>query len=134
MARDVLDMRRAIAMEKGEDDIWDLKNAAGGMIDVEFVAQYLQLAFASEKADILDTRTLTVLDNAGRLGCLAQADVTVLRAAMRLYQDLNQILRLCLSDAFKPETAGSDLLRILTRSADEPDFSSLEARLKATKV
>jgi len=134
VARDVLDMRRAIAMEKGEDDIWDLKNAAGGMIDVEFIAQYLQLACAAEKPDILDTRTLTVLENAARLGCLDQADATVLRAAMRLYQDLNQILRLCLSSAFKPDTAGSDLLRILTRAADEPDFSALEARLKDTQI
>jgi glutamate-ammonia-ligase adenylyltransferase len=49
---------------------------------------------------------------------------------MRLYQDLNQILRLCVSGRFKPDTAGADLLRLLARAAGEPDFSALEARLK----
>src|SRR3981081_3634553 len=29
VAHDVAEMRRAIALEKGEDDIWDLKYAAG---------------------------------------------------------------------------------------------------------
>src|SRR6202008_1467260 len=40
---DVADMRRAIAQEKGESDHWDLKNAAGGIPAIDFIAQYLQL-------------------------------------------------------------------------------------------
>ncbi len=130
IANDVLEMRQAIAQEKGEADIWDLKYAAGGLIDIEFAAQYLQLVHASEQPSILDTSTLGVLDAAARLGILPQPDADVLRPAMRLYQDLNQILRLCVSGRFKPDTAGADLLRLLARAADEPDFSALEARLK----
>jgi glutamate-ammonia-ligase adenylyltransferase len=123
-------MRQAIAQEKGEADIWDLKYAAGGLIDIEFAAQYLQIVHASEQPSILDTSTLNVLDAAARRGVLHQEDADVLRPAMRLYQDLNQILRLCVSGRFKPDTAGADLLRLLARAADEPDFSALEARLK----
>src|SRR6185437_9647507 len=67
VAADVVDMRRAIALEKGED-IWDLKYASGGLVDVDFIAQYLQLVHAAEKPDILDVSTLQVLDNAARLG------------------------------------------------------------------
>jgi glutamate-ammonia-ligase adenylyltransferase len=130
IANDVLEMRQAIAQEKGEADIWDLKYAAGGLIDIEFAAQYLQLVHASEQPSILDTSTLGVLDAAARLSILQQPDADVLRPAMRLYQDLNQILRLCVSGRFKPDTAGADLLRLLARAADEPDFSALEARLK----
>jgi glutamate-ammonia-ligase adenylyltransferase len=58
----------------------------------------------------------------------------VLRPAARLYQDLSQILRLCLSERFRPETAGADLMGLLARAADEPDFSTLEARVKDTQV
>ena len=36
---DVLEMRRAMVLEKGEDGAWDLKQAAGGLVDIEFVAQ-----------------------------------------------------------------------------------------------
>ena len=53
---------------------------------------------------------------------------------MRLYHDLTQILRLCVSERFKPETAGDDLLRVMARAGDTPDFSSLEARVKETQA
>src|ERR1700761_7040464 len=108
-AIDVADMRRAIAQEKGENDIWDLKNAAGGLTDIDFIAQYLQLVHAAHKPDILDVNTLKVLDNAERLGVLLHSDAEVLRSAGRLYSDLTQILRLCVSGRFKPDTAGVDI-------------------------
>ncbi|MDQ8728584.1 bifunctional [glutamine synthetase] adenylyltransferase/[glutamine synthetase]-adenylyl-L-tyrosine phosphorylase [Bradyrhizobium sp. LHD-71] len=134
IANDVLEMRQAIAQEKGDADIWDIKHAAGGLIDIEFAAQYLQLVHASEQPSILDTSTMNVLDAAARLGVLQQEDADVLRPAMRLYQDLSQILRLCLNERFKPDSAGADLLRLLARAADVPDFSALEARLKETEA
>jgi glutamate-ammonia-ligase adenylyltransferase len=133
-AIDVADMRRAIALEKGEDDIWDLKYAAGGMVDIDFIAQYLQLVYAADQPGILDVNTMRVLDNAARLGVLPQSSAEVLRAAARLYHDLTQILRLCVTERFKPETAGEDLLRVMARAGDAPDFSSLEARVKETEA
>jgi glutamate-ammonia-ligase adenylyltransferase len=134
IANDVLEMRRAIAEEKGESDIWDLKYAAGGMIDIEFIAQYLQLIHAADKPDILDVSTVQVLTNAAGLGILSQSDADVLRAAARLYHDLTQIIRLCVSAKFNPETAGEDLLRVLTRAGDAPDFSALEAHVRETQI
>jgi glutamate-ammonia-ligase adenylyltransferase len=133
VASDVVEMRRAVALEKGERDVWDLKYAAGGTVDIDFIAQYLQLVHAAEKPDILDVSTLHVLDNAARLGVLPQSAAEVLRPAARLYHDLTQILRLCVSEGFKPETAGEDLLRVMARAGDAPDFSSLEARVKETQ-
>jgi glutamate-ammonia-ligase adenylyltransferase len=133
VASDVVEMRRAVALEKGERDVWDLKYAAGGMVDIDFIAQYLQLVHAAEKPDILDVSTLHVLDNAARLGVLPQSAAEVLRPAARLYHDLTQILRLCVNERFKPETAGEDLLRVMARAGDAPDFSSLEARVKETQ-
>jgi glutamate-ammonia-ligase adenylyltransferase len=134
VARDVADMRRAIALEKGEGDPWDLKYAAGGMVDIDFVAQYLQLIHAAAKPDILDVSTLQVLDNAERLEVLAHADADILRQAARLYHDLTQILRLCVSDRFKPDSAGEDLLHVMARAGDAPHFSALEARVRETQT
>jgi [glutamine synthetase] adenylyltransferase / [glutamine synthetase]-adenylyl-L-tyrosine phosphorylase len=133
-ASDVADMRRAIALEKGEDERWDLKYAAGGLVDIDFIAQYLQLVHAAEKPDILDVNTLEVLDHAAKLGLLAPSEAEVLRSAARLYRDLTQILRLCVSDQFKPEAAGEDLLQVMARAGDAPDFSALEARVKETQA
>jgi glutamate-ammonia-ligase adenylyltransferase len=134
VAADVADMRRAIALEKGEDDIWDMKYVAGGLVDIDFIAQYLQLAHAAEKPDILDVGTVQVLDNAARLGVLQASSAEILRAAARLYHDLTQVLRLCVSGKFNPDAAGEDLQRVMARAGDAPDFSSLEARLKETQT
>ena len=126
-------MRRAIAMEKGEDDLWDLKYAAGGLLDIDFIAQYLQLVHAAEKPEILDVSTLHVLDNAAHLGVLPQSSADILRPAARLYHDLTQILRLCVSDRFKPERRATTCC-VMARAGDAPDFSSLEARVKETQA
>jgi [glutamine synthetase] adenylyltransferase / [glutamine synthetase]-adenylyl-L-tyrosine phosphorylase len=134
IASDVAEMRHAIGLEKGEDDIWDIKHAAGGMVDIEFIAQYLQLVHAAEKPEILSISTQQVLENATRLGVLPQEAADVLRSAVRLYHDLTQVLRLCVSDKFKPETAGTDLLRMMARVGDAPDFSALEARVRETQA
>ena len=133
-AADVADMRRAIAQEKGEDDVWDLKYAAGGIVDIDFIAQYLQLVHAAEKPDILNVSTLAVLDNAAKLGVLPQSEAEILRSAARLYHDLTQIIRLCVTGKFNPETAGEDLRRVMARAGDTPDFSALEARVRETQA
>jgi glutamate-ammonia-ligase adenylyltransferase len=134
LAGDVAEMRRAIAQEKGEDDRWDLKYVAGGLIDIEFIAQHLQLIHATAIPDILDTSTARVLDKAWRLGVLPTEHAEVLRPAVRLYHDLTQILRLCLPGAFDPKTAAPGLCGLLTRAADVPDVATLDAFMAETQT
>jgi glutamate-ammonia-ligase adenylyltransferase len=134
VAGDILEMRSAIAAEKGDSDRWDLKFAAGGLVDIEFIAQYLQLIHAADHPDILDTGTAAVLDKALHLGLLSTEEGEVLRPAVRLYQNLTQILRLCLPGPFNPKVAGSGLLRLLARAADLPDFKTLEAHVVETQA
>ena len=133
VTEDVIDMRAAIAAEKGDADPWDLKYAAGALVDIEFIAQYLQLVHAAAMPDILDTSTARVLEKAAQLGVLAAADATVLRGAVRLYHDLTQILRLCLPGAFEPKTASAGVLGLLARAADLPDFPALDAHVMETQ-
>lgn len=133
VAGDIVEMRAAIAKEKGDTNRWDLKYAAGGLIDIEFIAQYLQLIHAERMPDILDTTTARVLDKARALRVLAVEDAEILRPAVQLYHDLTQILRLCLAGPFDPAAAGPGLLRLLARAADVPDFATLDATLKDTQ-
>jgi glutamate-ammonia-ligase adenylyltransferase len=133
VAGDVVEMRTAIANEKGDGNPWDFKYAAGGLVDLEFIAQYLQLIHAHRTPEILDTSTARVLDQARRLKFLSVEDGEVLRTAAQLYHDLTQILRLCLAGPFDPKTAGPGLLRLLTRAADVPDFATLNVTLVETQ-
>ncbi|HKS85256.1 MAG TPA: bifunctional [glutamine synthetase] adenylyltransferase/[glutamine synthetase]-adenylyl-L-tyrosine phosphorylase [Pseudolabrys sp.] len=134
IAGDVVEMRAAIAREKGDHERWDLKYVAGGLIDIEFISQYLQLIHAHRLPAILDTTTTRALDQAWKLGVLAVEDAEVLRPAARLYHDLTQILRLCLPGPFDAKAAGPGLLRLLCRAADVPDFATLEATLVETQA
>lgn len=134
IAGDVVEMRRAIAHEKGDDNRWDIKYAAGGLIDVEFIAQYLQLVHAAAVPEILDTSPARVLDKAWRLGVLATEDAEVLRPAVRLYHDLTQVLRLCLPGPFDPKAAAPGLVGLLARAADVPDFATLDATVTETEA
>jgi glutamate-ammonia-ligase adenylyltransferase len=134
VAGDVVEMRTAIAREKGDGNPWDLKYAAGGLIDLEFIAQYLQLVHGHSLPDILDTSTASVLDKARQLKLVSVEDAEVLRPAAQLYHDLTQILRLCLAGPFDAKTAGSGLLRLLARAADVPDFATLNATLIETQA
>jgi glutamate-ammonia-ligase adenylyltransferase len=133
VAEDVIEMRAAIAVEKGDADPWDFKYAAGALVDIEFVAQYLQLVHAATLPEILDTSTARVLDKAAGLGVLAVEDAEVLRPAVRLFHDLTQILRLCLTGPFDPKAAGPGVLALLARAADLPDFPALEAHVRETQ-
>jgi [glutamine synthetase] adenylyltransferase / [glutamine synthetase]-adenylyl-L-tyrosine phosphorylase len=133
VAGDILEMRRAIAAEKGDQNPWDLKYVSGGLIDLEFAAQYLQLIHASAHPEILDPSTIKALDAAARLGVLAPEEGDIVRPAARLYHNLIQVLRLCLSGPFDPKATGAELLGLLARVADLPDFATLDAHLTETR-
>jgi glutamate-ammonia-ligase adenylyltransferase len=133
IAGDVAEMRAAIATEKGDAEPWDLKYAAGGLMDVEFIAQYLQLVHAAAMPDILDTSTARALDKAARLGVLTAGDAELLGSAVRLFHNLIQIVRLCLPGKFDPSTANEGVLSLLARAADLPDFPALHAYVVETQ-
>jgi glutamate-ammonia-ligase adenylyltransferase len=134
LAADVIEMRAAITLEKGDAERWDLKFAAGGLVDIEFIAQYLQLRHAAERPEILDTSTARALDKAWRLGVLATQDAEVLRGAVRLYHDLTQLLRLCLPGPFDPKSPDPSLVALLARAADVPDWITLDAFVAETEA
>jgi len=134
IAGDVVEMRRAIAAEKGDDDPWNLKYAVGGLVDLEFIAQYLQLVHATAHPQILDTSTAAVLAKAARYDLISVEDAEVLRPAARLFHDLTQVLRLCLPGEFDPKKAGPELLGLLARAGDVPDFATLESHVLETEA
>ena len=132
VAKDVQEMRTRIAAEKGTDRIWDLKQVRGGLVDLEFIAQHLQLVHAAEHPEVLDQNTLGAYRKLAEAGVLSAADAEPLTQATRLLHNLTQILRLCLEEPFDPATAPSGLKALLARAGDAPDFATLEGELGET--
>ncbi|HRN89769.1 bifunctional [glutamine synthetase] adenylyltransferase/[glutamine synthetase]-adenylyl-L-tyrosine phosphorylase [Hyphomicrobium sp.] len=132
ISKDVQDMRARIAADKGTDRIWDLKQVRGGLVDLEFIAQHLQLIHAAAHPEVLDQNTLAAYRKLAEAGVLSGADAERLTQATRLLHNLTQILRLCLEEPFDPATAPSGLKALLARAGDAPDFATLEGELAET--
>ena len=132
IAKDVRDMRQRIAAEKGTTSIWDLKQVRGGLVDLEFMAQHLQLVHAAAHPEVLDQTTAVALYKLAAAGLLPAAAAEVLIPAARLIGNLTQILRLSLDNEFQPETAPQGLTALLASVGEAPTFAHLEASLKAT--
>jgi [glutamine synthetase] adenylyltransferase / [glutamine synthetase]-adenylyl-L-tyrosine phosphorylase len=132
VAADVKGMRAKIAEDKGSSDIWDLKHVRGGLIDLEFIAQFLQIVSAAEHLEVCDQNTELALTKLSAAGVLSPGDAEILVPAARLHHTLTQLLRLCLDKPFETEEAPRALKDLLARASDMPDFPTLEATLKDT--
>ncbi len=71
-------------MPRGADRNRQLKLGRGGLSDVEWIVQLLQLCKAHEYPELKVTGTLEALDAAESLGLLAHDDVAILREAWHL--------------------------------------------------
>jgi [glutamine synthetase] adenylyltransferase / [glutamine synthetase]-adenylyl-L-tyrosine phosphorylase len=128
-ALEVRKMRALIAREKGDRDPWDLKLVRGGLMDIEFVAQYLSLAFAHVRPEILDVSTRRAIDKAGLAGLLDPEQVETLVDAHRLYTDATQFMRLAIAGRFDPAEATAGVKRRIAVAAGFPDFEAFVAAL-----
>ena len=127
---DVREMRSMIEKEKGTADLWDLKQVRGGLVDIEFIAQYLQLIGAADHPDVLSQNTEQALRNLAAAGLLDADAADRLVPAVHLVNDLTQVLRLCLDGPFDPGNAPNGLKVLLTRAGEMPEFGHLEAALR----
>ncbi len=130
-AADVRDMRARIEREKGTRDPWELKQVRGGLVDLEFIAQYAQLVHAEANPRVLSQNTVAALNNLGQAGLLAPTATEALLPTARLLNNLTQVLRLCLDGPFEPAKAPDGLKALLARAGEAPDFRHLEADLTA---
>ncbi|MGA9601940.1 MAG: bifunctional [glutamine synthetase] adenylyltransferase/[glutamine synthetase]-adenylyl-L-tyrosine phosphorylase [Methylocystis sp.] len=134
IAADALDMRRRLEREKGTGGLWDLKQAPGGQIDIEFVTQFLELTRRRADGRRFSTSIAEALQEFAGIGALAEGDITTLSEATTLYQGLTQILRLAISENFDPKKASRGLTGLVLGAGDAPDLSRLEARLAETQA
>jgi glutamate-ammonia-ligase adenylyltransferase len=127
-------MRALMRQEFGPRTVWDLKHAAGGLVDIEFIAQTFQILHARENAGVLDVSTGPALAKLAEAGFIPQADAARLIAANALYHRLTQVLRLCVSAPFDPAAAPAGLNRIVASAAGLPAIAAAEALLMETQA
>jgi [glutamine synthetase] adenylyltransferase / [glutamine synthetase]-adenylyl-L-tyrosine phosphorylase len=130
---DVVSMRGLMLREHKPSSAWDIKRSRGGLVEAEFIAQFLQLIHAHQCPDILDTNTFEAFNNLRQAGILDNQQAKELIEATRLYHRLTQILRLCLDVNFDPEMALAGLNRVVAQAALTPDVRAAEDLLRDTQ-
>ncbi|TAW80361.1 bifunctional [glutamine synthetase] adenylyltransferase/[glutamine synthetase]-adenylyl-L-tyrosine phosphorylase, partial [Rhizobium ruizarguesonis] len=131
VAHDVAEMRELIDKEKPPSGPWDLKLIPGGVIDLEFIAQYLAL--------IAPTRGVGIAVNGMSTGealkvlgdrLMATVDLDICLEAFALYTGLSQLIRLSIDGLFDPKDAPAGLVELVCRAGDCPDIKTLEGEVK----
>jgi glutamate-ammonia-ligase adenylyltransferase len=127
---DVADMRMLMDRERPSRTIWDLKLAPGGFVDIEFIAQALQLTAGALAPKVFSPNTGEALSKLAATGLMAPEVAARLMEAWRLWSDLTQVLRVCVAGEFNPETAPPPLLARLCQMARLDDFAALQAQME----
>jgi glutamate-ammonia-ligase adenylyltransferase len=91
---DAVTMRARMLRELPANGPLDIKAMPGGLIEVEFIAQALQLAHARRKPSILAPTTRLALANLGKARILPAEDAATLLAADQLWRTTLGLLRL----------------------------------------
>ena len=99
-------------------------------MDLEFLAQYLQLIHGATHPDLLNATTRAVFKQAGALGVLAADRAARLADAASFWLALQGLLRLTLDDASpSDEDLSADLRVLLARAGRAADFGRLKTKM-----
>jgi len=93
---DVAEMRVRMDREHHTTSPWSIKHLRGGLVDVEFIVQYLLLRHASEQPSVLSPNTWRALRNLHQAGLVSDDDASTLKRALDLWQAFQSRLHLTL--------------------------------------
>ncbi len=134
VAHTVVDMRGRIEREHTPLDRFDVKYAAGGLIDLEFVAQTLQLVHAAEQPGILASSSTVVFGAMADYGLMSRTEADELIAASRLMQDVQGVVRLAMAQRTREADLPGPLCELLVRISGTADFAALQDRLDTAQA
>jgi glutamate-ammonia-ligase adenylyltransferase len=130
---DAAAMRARLARDLPAREPWDVKHRDGGQMEVEFVAQALQLMHARGHPDILSPTTRIVFAGLHKAGLLTDDDADVLIRADRIWRTVIGTLRLTEGPAPRAalSDAAADTMLAATAAAGLPavDVPALRATL-----
>ncbi len=132
-ARDAREMRQLMSLERPAWGVWDLKLARGGLVDIEFCAQHLQIIGAAAGGPLRQNTGEALAALAPAHPALAPP-LTDLGRAWRLQSALAQVLKIALDDAVDPAAEPAGLKALLARMGGARSFAELERRLASARA
>jgi glutamate-ammonia-ligase adenylyltransferase len=125
---EVVDMRARMERERAARSIWDLKLAPGGFVDIEFIAQALQLT--ADRADVIDANTGEALDKLVLAGALSRESGALLMGAWQAWSDLSQLMRITVAGEFDAAVAPPPLIERLAAIMEAHGADDFEEKVR----
>ena len=129
----VYKMREKIDKEHGTDNIWEVKQARGGLQDAEFICQYLQLLHGHNYPEVFGKNLNKSFGNLLKTGSLSTEEVNGLIAAHEFQLTIQGILRLCYKGEPKLEDFSQELRSIVMNSVGSKNITSLVNQLEKSQ-
>ena len=130
---DVGEMRKRIEKEHATDDPWNVKYARGGLIDLQFVCQLLQLAHAAQFPELIGGSTASAIEKLSAKGLIRARQAQELVAAAHLMINIQGLLRLTIPGAFDEAEAPNALRAALARAGGAEGVTALRDHLVAAQ-
>ena len=134
---DAAAMRARMLRDLPPDGPWDVKLRAGGQIEVEFIAQVVQLIHARAAPQLCSPTTRIALNALAKAGMLAADDAVLLVRADHVWRTVQGMLRITVGRNARdelPDASARALLRAAGTALQLPgpiDLAELRATLDA---
>ncbi|NIQ10960.1 MAG: hypothetical protein GWO23_15410 [Gammaproteobacteria bacterium] len=117
LAEEIYRLRQRMEKELGKenDQHRNIKTGRGGMVDVEFIAQYLQLKHGKGRPDLQCRNTLDALAVLQSESLISEKDYETLSTGYKFLRRLENKLRLVHDQSVNELTADSAYLKKLAR-------------------
>ncbi|WP_281300885.1 MULTISPECIES: bifunctional [glutamine synthetase] adenylyltransferase/[glutamine synthetase]-adenylyl-L-tyrosine phosphorylase [unclassified Iodidimonas] len=125
----VFSMRERLAAQFATDNPWSLKHVRGGLIDMEFIIQYLLLRHGQKQQTIFTPRLDDCIDHLITIKALKSDAGDKLKAAHAHFHAIQSILRLTLTGEPDERSFPPELRAVLARATQSTDFESTQKQL-----
>ena len=132
LVSDVCDMRNRIANEFPGRNVWDIKYRPGGLIDAEFMAQYLQLLHAAACPKVLSPNTINSFHQLNEHGFLNSKVANDLIGALTFWYDLGSALRITTTEDLENKSHNSGPREMLAQAGNATNFDELVEKMQDT--
>lgn len=110
-----LRMRMETEIARESEGNYNIKTGRGGMVDVEFIVQYLLLKYGHSTAEIRSKNTLTTLKSIRSVGIMSESDCETLINGYKFLRRLENRLRIVHDNSINDLGGTKDNLDMLAR-------------------
>ena len=120
---DAASMRARMLRDLPPDGPWDVKLRAGGQIEVEFIAQVLQLINAREAPELCSPTTRIALARLAEAGAFPADDATLLIRADHVWRTVQGMLRITVGRSAREELPGASARALVGAVAEAIEWT-----------